>query len=183
MCRASVSYDSEHLNPAPTADDSGLSRDDVALGVNRQTMQVLELTDLVAWSTESRKEFPAGVIHYSNLFISAVGYIDEPLIWIGRKIHPRHGANSRKLGGLALNQNIPLEVSHLVEHLNSITVSVADVDKPVFTNDHTVNDHQEDATNTGVSLGLRSLLAPLAEEVPVMIRPRQCVRLPYPSAI
>src|ERR1700730_526506 len=100
----------------------------VALGVDRQGVAMRKFTRLVARTAKTREHLSGGMIEDLDLLITSISDIHELLLPIRRKADPPGRAPIVRQGPSSpLNPNILVEVSHLVEHLNAVTLPVTDI--------------------------------------------------------
>src|SRR5208282_6105226 len=60
--------------------------------------------------------------------------------------------------------DVVFEVSHFIEDLDPVALSVADIDPPVVADDHTMHNPHERSTHTRISLFFCPLMPPLTKE-------------------
>src|SRR5213594_3640395 len=121
-----VTFDDPELlyPPAPV----GLGNIHVAFGIHRQCVTVRKITELMAGTAEGGQDLSGSMVERVNLLVAAVHHVHEFLFLVWRETNPpcgaawvRHGLGSRP------DPDVSLELSHLVEHLDAITLPVAHV--------------------------------------------------------
>src|ERR1700688_1188511 len=101
-----------------------------------------------------------------DLLVAAVVYAHIFLFPVVRKADPPRGAPTIRNALAPLDPNVAFEVSHFIEDLDPVALSVTDVDQPVVANDHTMHNLHERATHTRISLFLCPLMPPLTKKFP-----------------
>src|ERR1700688_1195170 len=99
-----------------------------------------------------------------DLLVAAVVYVHVFLFPVGRKADPLCGAPIVGKAVFSLDPNIAFEVSHFIEDLDPVALSVTDIDKPVVADDHAMHNLHERATHTRIGLFFCPLMPPLTKE-------------------
>jgi hypothetical protein len=123
---------------------------------------VREITELMAGTAETRQDFSAGVVEGMNLLIAAIHHVHELLFLISRESDPPCGAPwVRQILGARPDPDVPLELAHLVEDLNSIALSIAYVYQSGVAHRYAMHDLREDSRIAPFGFFLRRLTSPL----------------------
>src|ERR1051326_221532 len=145
--------------PAPI----GLGDIDVAFGIDGQCVAVREVTQLMPGTSEGRQDLSCGVVQGVNLLVAAVHHVHEFLFLVFGEFHPpgraariRHSLSSRS------DPNVPLELSHFVEHLYSIALPVANVYQSRITHCDAMDDLRKCSGFTSFGFILCCLVSPLS---------------------
>lgn len=109
-----------------------------------------------------------------DLLIAPVVHVHVFLLPVGRKSDPPCGAPIVGEAISSLEPNVALEVSHLVEDLDPVTLKVADINEVVVADDHTVHDLHERTTYTRIGFFFCPLVTPLAKEFPRSNQKQRC---------
>src|ERR1700722_6368242 len=119
---------------------------DIALGVHRNAMRLVELTGLLADAAEARQHFAGLAIDDVDLRIVLVDDEHVGLLGIGREIDRHRGAAElldlavgRHGDGLPRQLDGPLEVALLVVDLDARIIAVADIDEAVIADRHAMH--------------------------------------------
>src|SRR5271169_1397580 len=99
-----------------------------------------------------------------DLFVAAVVYVHILLFPVGRKADPPCGAPIIWKAVFSLEPNVVFEVSHFIEDLDPVALSVTDIDQAVVADDHTMHNLHERATHTSIGLFFCTLMPPLTQE-------------------
>src|SRR5207237_1285390 len=118
-------YDSEFLYPSAPI---GLGNINVALGIDSQCVTVREITELMAGTAEGGENLSGSMVEGMNLLVAPVHYVHKFLFLVSREINPpRCTAWIRQRRRSRPDPDVPLKLSHLVEHFYPITLPVAHV--------------------------------------------------------
>src|SRR5208283_3211722 len=101
-----------------------------------------------------------------DLLVTAVVYVHVFLFPVGRKADPPRGAPIIWKAAFSLEPNVVFEVSHFIEDLDPVALSVTDIDQAVVADDHTMHNLHERATHTRIGLFFCALMPPLTKEFP-----------------
>jgi hypothetical protein len=101
-----------------------------------------------------------------DLLVAAVVYVHVFLYPAGRKADPPCGAPIIWKTVLSLDPNVVFEVSHFIEGLDPVALSVTDIDQAVVADDHTMHNLHERATHTRINLFFCPLMPPRTKEFP-----------------
>src|SRR3984893_12219746 len=101
-----------------------------------------------------------------DLLVAAVVYVHVFLLAVGRKADPPCGAPIIWKAAVSLEPNVVFEVSHFIEALDPVALSVTDVDQAVVADAHTMHNLHERATHTRIGLFFCPLAAPLTKKFP-----------------
>src|SRR6202166_1877389 len=101
-----------------------------------------------------------------DLLGAAVVYVHVFLLPVGRKADPPCGAPIIWKAAFSLNPNVAFEASHLIEDLDPVALSVADIDQPVVADDHAMHHPHKRAARTRIGLLFCPLMPPLTKEFP-----------------
>src|ERR1700685_4073744 len=104
-----------------------------------------------------------------DLLVAAVVYVHVFLFPVGRKADPPCGAPIIWNAAFSLDPNVVFEVSHFIEDLDPIALSVTDINQPAVADDHTMNNSHERTAHTRIGLLFCPLMSPLTKEFPVPI--------------
>src|SRR5277367_5624493 len=106
------------------------------------------------------------MIEYLDLLIASVVHVHIFLLPVGRKADPPRGAPIIGKAASSLYPEIVFEVSHLVEDLDPVALSVTDIDQAIVADDYTMHNLHERATHTRIGLFFCPLVPPLTKEFP-----------------
>lgn len=106
----------------------GLGHIDIAFGIDRQSVAMSKLTDLVTRTPEAREYLSASMVENFDLLIASVVYIDVSLLPVGRKADPPCCAPIIRETVSSFDPNVVFETSHLIEDLDPVALPVTDVD-------------------------------------------------------
>src|SRR5271155_3027428 len=99
-----------------------------------------------------------------DLLVAAVVYVHVFLFPVGRKADPPCGAPIIWSTVFSPDPDVVFEVSHFIEDLDPVALSVADIAPPVVADDHTMHNPHERSTHTRISLFFCPLMPPLTKE-------------------
>ena len=157
----------ELLNsPAPI----GFGDVEVPFRVKGDRVAVNETSDLVAGTAEAGQDFPAGVVENMHLLVAAVHDVHELLLGVDRERDPPgRAARIGQSRGSGPDPDIALEVSHLVEDLDAISLTVADVYQAVISKSNAMHKLRECAGSAVTSFLCGRLATPLAQEFAALV--------------
>src|SRR5271168_3556984 len=101
-----------------------------------------------------------------DLLVAAVVYVHVFLFPVGRKADPPCRAPIIRNAVSSFDPNAVFEVSHFIEDLDPVALSVTNIDQPVVADDHTMHNPHERSTHTRIGLFLCPLMPPLTKESP-----------------
>src|SRR5271163_105303 len=104
------------------------------------------------------------MIENLDLLVAAVVDVHVFLFPVRRKTDPPCGAPIVWKAAFSLDPNVVFEVSHFIEDLDPVALSVTDIDQSVVANDHTMHNLHERTTHTRISFLFCPLVPPLTKE-------------------
>src|SRR5271168_3972683 len=107
-----------------------------------------------------------------DLFVAAIVNVHVFLFRVRREADPPCSAPIIWKAAPPLDPNVSFEVSHFIEDLDPVALSIADIDQPVIADVHTMHNPHERATHTRIGLFFCPLMPPLTEECPGSIENR-----------
>src|SRR3984893_3849118 len=127
---------------------------DIPLGVDRQAVQIFELPCLMTRTAKNGERPARNAIENPDFLISAIRNVHILLRFVRRKTDPARGADAGLRSSLALNQNISLEVAHLVKNFHPVAQPIADIQEAIVAKEHAMHNFEKNRRNPGVSLRL-----------------------------
>src|SRR5437016_14172786 len=129
-----------------------------------------EITELMAGTAEGGEDLSAGMVEGVNLLVAAVHHVHEFLFLVSRETNPPcRTAWVRQSLGSCPDPDVPLEVSHLVEHLYPIALPVAHVYQSGVAHRDAMDDLRKHSGITPFGFLLRRLPSPLSQKLSVTI--------------
>ncbi len=101
-----------------------------------------------------------------DLLVAAVVYVHVFLFPVGRKTDPPCGAPIIWKAVFSLDPNVVFEVSHFIEDLDPVALSVTDIDQAVVADDYTMHNLHERATHIRIGFFFCPLMPPLTKKFP-----------------
>lgn len=101
-----------------------------------------------------------------DLLVAAVVYVHVFLFPVGRKADPPCGAPIIWKAVFSLDPNVVFEVSHFIEDLDPVALSVTDIDQAVVADDYTMHNLHERATHIRIGFFFCPLMPPLTKKFP-----------------
>src|SRR6202021_1119816 len=99
-----------------------------------------------------------------DLLVAAVIHVHIFLFPVWRKPDPPSGAPIIWKAVSSLDPNVVFELSHFIEDLDPVALSVTDIDQAVVADDHTMHHLHKRATHTRIGLFFCPLVSPLTKK-------------------